>query len=56
MPPRNDLQSQNIQLDMIDPKDPESLLQFMEWAKQTSAKLKELQRQIDLLNKWVYPK
>lgn len=56
MPQRNDLQSQNIQLDMIDPKDPASLLQFIEWAKQISAKLKILQQQIDKLNDWVYPK
>jgi len=55
MAQRNEIQSQNIQLDMIDPKNSESLMQLIEWAKQTSAKQKELQRQIDRLNRWVYP-
>lgn len=56
MPQKSEIQSQNIQLDMIDPSKPESLLQFIEWAKQISAKLKVLQRQVDKLNEWVYPK
>lgn len=56
MSTKDDLQIQNIQLDIIDPKDPDAILQLIEFAKQTSAKQKELQRQIDRLNKWVYPK
>ena len=55
MSQKDDLQIQNIQLNMIDPSDPEALLRFIEWAKQTSAKQKELQRQIDKLNNWVFP-
>ena len=53
---KDELQIQSIQLDMINPKeDPDSLIQLIEWAKQVSAKQKELQRQIDNLNRWVFP-
>lgn len=56
MSQKGDVQAQRIQLDMLDPKDPESWLQLIEWAKQVSAKQNELQRQIDKLNSWLFPK
>jgi hypothetical protein len=56
MSQKDDLQVQDIQLDIVDPSNPDSILQLIEWAKQTSARLKELQREIDRLNRWVYPK
>jgi len=56
MSTKDDLQVQNIQLDIIDPSDPNAILQLIEFAKQTSAKQKEMQREIDRLNRWVFPK
>lgn len=53
---KGDLQVQDIQLDMINPEDPKSWDQFIEWAKQISARQKELQRQVDRLDNWVFPK
>ena len=53
---KDDLQSQNIQLDVIDPQDPNAILQLIEFAKQVSAKQKQLQREIDKLNRWVFPR
>jgi len=53
---KDDLQAVDIQLDIKNFDDKNSIAQLAEWIKQTSAKLKEMQRQIDRLNKWVYPK
>lgn len=53
---KGDLQVQDIQLDVLKPDDPDSWLQLLEWAKQVSARQKELQRQVDQLNGWVFPK
>jgi len=53
---KGELQIQDIQLDILSPDDPKSWIQLIEWAKQTSARQKELQRQIDKLNAWVYPR
>ena len=47
---KDDLQTQSIQLDVIDPKDPTALDQLIEWAKQTSARQKALQADIDRIN------
>lgn len=47
---KDELQAQSIQLDVIDPKDPEALGQLIEWAKQTSARQKNLQFQVDKIN------
>lgn len=52
---KDDLQPQSIQLNVLDPTDPNFNPRLVEWAKQTSAKLKELQQQIDMLNEWVFP-
>lgn len=52
---KDDLQVQSIQLDVIDPSDPAALDQLIEWAKQTSAKQKDLQFQIDKINEWLLP-
>jgi hypothetical protein len=52
----NDLQALDIQISILDPKDPEAVLQLIEWAKQVSARMKVLQNQINKLNDWVYPK
>jgi hypothetical protein len=51
-----DLQALDIQLDIQDLNDENSIAQINEWAKQVSARLKKIQRQVDNLNKWVYPK
>jgi len=53
---KSDLQIQDIQLDVIKPDDPKSWNQLIEWAKQMSARQKELQRQVDRLNNWVFPR
>lgn len=47
---KDDLQIQDIQLDIINPEDPSALLQLVEWAKQASARQKQLQFQIDRIN------
>ena len=52
MSTKDDLQALDIQLDIPDPKDPNAILQLIEWAKQTSARMKKLQQQIDILNRW----
>jgi len=52
---KDDLQVQSIQLDIINPEDPQALGQLIEWAKQASAKQKDLQFQIDRINKWLFP-
>ena len=47
---KDDLQVQDIQLDIVNPENPEALLQLIEWAKQASARQKQLQFQIDRIN------
>ena len=47
---KDDLQVQSIQLDIINPSDPAALEQLIEWAKQASAKQKDLQVKIDRIN------
>ena len=47
---KDDLQIQDIQLDINDPEDPTAILQLIEWAKQASARQKNLQFQIDRIN------
>ena len=48
---KDDLQQQSIQLDIPDPSSPEAIGQLIEWAKQASAKQKDLQFQIDRINR-----
>ena len=50
MSAKDDLQVQDIQLDINDPEDPSAILQLVEWAKQASARQKQLQFQIDRIN------
>jgi hypothetical protein len=50
MSKKDDLQIQSIQLDIVNPDSPEALLQLVEWAKQASARQKDLQFQIDRIN------
>ena len=50
MSAKDDLQIQDIQLDIINPEDPTAILQLSEWAKQASARQKNLQQQIDRVN------
>ena len=47
---KDDLQIQDIQLDIVNPEDPSAILQLVEWAKQASARQKQLQFQIDRIN------
>lgn len=55
MSAKDDLQTQSIQLDVINPQDPTALEQLIEWAKQASAKQKALQVEIDKINDWLFP-
>ena len=50
---KDDLQMINIQLDIQDNEN--ITAQIIEWSKQVSARLKEIQRQVDKLNKWIFP-
>lgn len=56
MSSKDDISNLDIQIDIQDLKSENAALQLSEWIKQTSARMKELQRQIDALNKWVFPK
>lgn len=51
---KDDLQKLDIQLDIQNEKN--IVPQLIEWSKQVSARMKEMQREIDKLNRWVYPK
>lgn len=56
MKTKSNLQKQNVQLNITDLSNSSDILKLIEWSKQISASLKKLQKQIDKLNEWVYPK